>query len=183
MIVTRGIDIRLYPNKGQANFINKMVGATRIVYNTILYKKQKHWDEHKENLKINHNLAKSIADCSFSMIRSMLDYKCKWHNRQLIIINRWSPSSKICNSCGHIMKEWNLGIRKWICPNCGETHDRDVNAAKNILNEGMRILDTVGTTGSACGGDSSVLFESRFLMKQEYRKSLKAENQLSLAVD
>lgn len=52
MIVTRGIDIRLYPNKGQANFINKMVGATRIVYNTILYKKQKHWDEYKENLKI-----------------------------------------------------------------------------------------------------------------------------------
>lgn len=86
----------------------------------------------------NHNLAKSIADCSFSMIRRMLEYKCKWHNRQLIVINRWSPSSKTCNSCGHIMKDWNLGIREWDCPNCGTHHDRDVNAAKNILNEGMK---------------------------------------------
>lgn len=413
MIVTRGIDIRLYPNKGQANFINKMVGATRVVYNTILYKKQKHWEEHKENLKIkptdlyseygwlkeldsqgicnayndlinaysnwfsnlrkknnskakapkykkksksgsyrnamcqkevsklfrngkiflpkmklvtykanietdrikkihnvtikktntnkyfcsiccdyeidgyvhtgdcigldlgikdliitsngekfdnkkfiknsekhikhlqreysrktkgsknqekarlklaiaheklsnkrkdylhkltsklvkendiiciedlnvkgmmkNHKLAKSIADCSFSMIRSMLTYKCSWHNRQLVVIDRWNPSSKTCNCCGHIMKNWNLGIREWTCPNCNTHHDRDINAARNILDEGLRILDTVGTTDCACGGDSSVLFESRSSMKQENRKSATVEeNQLSLAVD
>lgn len=116
----------------------------------------------------NHKLAKSIADCSFSMIRGMLDYKCKWHNRQLVVIDRWSPSSKTCSECGHIMKDWNLGIREWTCPNCGTEHDRDVNAAKNILNEGMKILDTVGTTGSACGVDSSVVeIQSRSTVKQE----------------
>ena len=119
----------------------------------------------------NHNLAKSIADCSFSMIRRMLEYKCKWHNRQLIVINRWSPSSKTCNSCGHIMTEWNLGIREWDCPNCGTHHDRDVNAAKNILDEGMKILDTVGTTGSACEVDSSVV-------EIQYRSTVKQESPL-----
>lgn len=116
----------------------------------------------------NHKLAKSIADCSFSIIRRMLKYKCQWHNRQLIVIDRWSPSSKTCNSCGHIMKDWNLGIREWDCPNCGIHHDRDVNAAKNILDEGMKILDTVGTTGSACRVDSSVVeIQSRSTLKQE----------------
>lgn len=116
----------------------------------------------------NHKLAKSIADCSFSTIRRMLEYKCKWHNRKLVVIDRWSPSSKTCNCCGHIMKEWNLGIREWICPNCRTEHDRDVNAAKNILNEGMKILDTVETTESACGVDSSVVeIQSRSTLKQE----------------
>ena len=116
----------------------------------------------------NHKLAKSIADCSFSMIRRMLEYKCKWNNRQLIVIDRWSPSSKTCNNCGHIMKDWNLGIREWDCLKCGKHHDRDINAAKNILDEGMTILDTVGTMGSACGVDSSVVeIQSRSTVKQE----------------
>lgn len=113
----------------------------------------------------------------------MITYKCKWHNRQLVVIDRWNPSSKTCNVCGHIMEDWNLSIRKWTCPNCNTLHDRDINAARNILDEGLRILDTVGTTECACRGDGSVLFESRSPMKQEYRKSLKAENQQSLAVD
>ena len=116
----------------------------------------------------NHKLAKSIADCSFSMIRRMLEYKCQWYNRQLVVIDRWSHSSKTCNVCGHIMSDWNLGIREWDCPNCGTHHDRDVNAAKNILDEGMKILDTVGTMGCACGVDSSfVEIQSRSTLKQE----------------
>lgn len=124
----------------------------------------------------NHKLAKSIADCSFSMIRKMLEYKCQWYNRKLVVIDRWSPTSKKCNCCGHIMKDWNLGIREWDCPNCGTHHDRDINAAKNILDESMKILDTVETTDSACGGDSSVV-------EIQSRSSMKQENQLSLAVD
>lgn len=124
----------------------------------------------------NHKLAKSISDCSFSMIRKMLEYKCQWYDRKLVVIDRWSPSSKTCNCCGHIMKEWNLGIREWDCPNCHTHHDRDVNAAKNILDEGLKILDTVGTTDSACGGDSSVV-------EIQSRSSMNQENQLSLAVD
>jgi len=125
----------------------------------------------------NHKLAKSIADCSFSMIRSMLDYKCRWYDRKLIVIDRWSPTSKTCSCCGHVMKDWNLGIREWTCPNCHTNHDRDINAAQNILSKGMKILDTVGTTGiHACGEDSSVV-------EIQSRSSVKRENQLSSAVD
>ena len=125
----------------------------------------------------NHKLAKSIADCSFSMVRSMLDYKCRWYDRKLIVIDRWSPTSKTCSCCGHVMKDWNLGIREWTCPNCHTNHDRDINAAQNILSKGMKILDTVGTTGiHACGEDSSVV-------EIQSRSSVKRENQLSSAVD
>lgn len=105
----------------------------------------------------NHKLAKNISDCSFSMIRGMLDYKCKWYGRQLVVIDRWSPTSKTCNDCGYVMKDWNLGIREWTCPNCHVHHDRDINAAKNILDEGMKILDRAGTAQiEACGEQSSV---------------------------
>lgn len=125
----------------------------------------------------NHRLAKSIADCSFSMIRRMLAYKCKWYDRQLIIIDRWSSTSKTCSECGYVMKDWNLGIREWDCPNCHKHHDRDVNAAKNILNEGMKILDRYGTDQiEACGEDSS-------FVEIQSKSSTKQENQHALVVD
>lgn len=89
----------------------------------------------------NHKLAKSISDCSFSMIRSMLSYKCEWYGRKLIVIDRWSPSSKKCSCCGYTVNSMGLNVREWICPNCLTIHDRDINAAKNILDEGLRILD------------------------------------------
>ena len=88
----------------------------------------------------NHHLAKSISDVSFYEIRRQLEYKCGWYGKELVIINRWSPTSKTCNHCGHIMKNFNLGIREWTCPECGTHHDRDINAAKNILDEGMRMM-------------------------------------------
>lgn len=117
----------------------------------------------------NHKLAKSIADCSFSMMRGMLNYKCKWYGRQLIVINRWSPTSKTCSECGYVMKNLNLGIREWDCPNCHTHHDRDVNAAKNILDEGIKILDRAGTALiEACGEQSSVSeMKCSCLAKQE----------------
>lgn len=89
----------------------------------------------------NHKLAKSISDCSFSMIRSMLSYKCGWYGRKLIVIDRWSPTSKRCSCCGSIMPSMGLNVREWACPNCSTYHDRDINAAKNILDEGLRLLD------------------------------------------
>lgn len=89
----------------------------------------------------NHKLAKSISDCSFSMIRSMLSYKCGWYGRKLILIDRWSPTSKRCSCCGSIMPSMGLNVREWVCPNCSTYHDRDINAAKNILDEGLRLLD------------------------------------------
>ena len=89
----------------------------------------------------NHRLAKSIQDASFGTLVSMLKYKAIWHNRQIIEIGRFYPSSKLCSNCGHRMQYMGLDIRNWICPNCGTKHDRDVNAAINVKNEGLRILD------------------------------------------
>lgn len=102
-----------------------------------------------ENLNVkgmikNHKLAKSIQDCSFGTLVSMLKYKAQWHNRKIIEIGRFYPSSKLCSNCGHKMSNMGLEIRQWICPICGVQHDRDINAAINIKNEGLRILDTIG---------------------------------------
>ena len=103
-----------------------------------------------ENLNVkgmskNHHLAKSIQDASFGILISMLKYKAAWHNRQIIEVGRFYPSSKICHCCGHKMNYMGLEIREWTCPICNEHHDRDINAAINIMNEGLRILDNQGT--------------------------------------
>jgi len=89
----------------------------------------------------NHHLAKAIQDCSFGTLVSMLKYKAIWHNRQIIEVGRFFPSSKICHCCGHRMSYMGLEIREWICPNCCTQHDRGINASINIKNEGLRILD------------------------------------------
>lgn len=99
-----------------------------------------------ENLNVkgmtkNHHLAKYIQDASFGTLVRMLKYKAAWHNRQIIEIGRFYPSSKLCSCCGHKMNYMGLEIRNWTCPVCKVTHDRDVNAAINIKNEGLRILD------------------------------------------
>ena len=103
-----------------------------------------------ENLNVkgmtkNHHLAKAIQDASFGTLVNMLKYKAAWHNRQIIEIGRYYPSSKICHFCGHKMDYMGLEVRKWTCPVCNEYHDRDINAAINIKNEGLRILDNQGT--------------------------------------
>ena len=123
----------------------------------------------------NHKLAKSITDCSFSTIRRMLDYKCRWHNRKLVVIDRWYPSSQTCNCCGYKYNSvhynnipWNPSIRNWMCHNCNSHLDRDINAAINIKNEGLKILDRTGTAQiEACGEDSSDLLDLRSSLKQE----------------
>ena len=91
-----------------------------------------------ENLNVkgmiqNHKLAKSIADCSWSEFVRQLEYKASWHNCELRKIGRFEPSSKLCSVCGYKMVEMPLNIRKWECPNCHTVHDRDINAANNIL--------------------------------------------------
>ena len=98
-----------------------------------------------KNMVKNHKLAQAISDVSWGSLVLMLKYKAAWHNRQVIQIDRFYPSSKTCSHCYHLMPSMDLSIREWDCPTCGTHHDRDVNAAKNILRQGLNIMSGLGT--------------------------------------
>ena len=95
----------------------------------------------------NHNLAESICEMNFGEFRRMLEYKANWYNRKIVFVDRFYPSSKTCHNCGYVNKELKLSDRQWICPQCGEVIERDYNAALNILDEGLRILETTINVG------------------------------------
>ena len=101
-----------------------------------------------ENLNVkgmikNHKIAESILEMNFAEFRKILEYKAKWYNRKIVFVDRFYPSSKICSCCGYKYKDLTLDIREWSCPNCGNHHDRDINAAINILNEGIRLIGNI----------------------------------------
>lgn len=89
------------------------------------------------------HLAKSTNDNGFGKLKVMLDYKLSEQGKQLVVIGKWYPSSKRCHVCGNDNKELTLSDRKWVCKHCGTEHNRDINAAINIKNEGCRILGIV----------------------------------------
>ncbi len=95
------------------------------------------------NMVRNHSLARAISDASWSELRRMLEYKAGWYGRTVIAIDRFYPSSKTCSVCGSIVKKLPLNVREWACRGCGTVHDRDVNAAVNILAAGLAV--------AACG--------------------------------
>ena len=93
-----------------------------------------------KNMMKNHKLAQAFADVSLGTFYSMLEYKAKWNDKTIIKIDRYFPSSKMCSNCSWINQDLTLKDREWICPSCNTTHDRDFNAAKNILKQGLKIL-------------------------------------------
>jgi putative transposase len=94
------------------------------------------------NMVKNHSLARAISDAAWHQMRTMLEYKAAWYGRNLVVVDRWFPSSKLCSACGTLQGKMPLNVRTWTCA-CGTTHDRDVNAAKNLLAAGRAV--------TACG--------------------------------
>ncbi|HHQ7379409.1 TPA: RNA-guided endonuclease TnpB family protein, partial [Staphylococcus aureus] len=95
-----------------------------------------------ENLNVkflvkNHNLARAISDVSWFEFTRYLKYKAQWYDKQIIQVSRFYPSTKICSTCGAYNSEIKLNVEKWTCPKCKTLHDRDINAAKNILHNGV----------------------------------------------
>lgn len=87
----------------------------------------------------NHSLARAVSDAAWSEMRSMLEYKADWYGREVVAVDQWFPSSKMCSACGALCDSMPLSVREWTC-HCGAIHDRDVNAAKNIRAEGLSVL-------------------------------------------
>jgi putative transposase len=103
------------------------------------------------NMVKNPKLAKSISNAGWGQFCTMLKYKAEWDGKTYIEVDRFFPSSKTCSNCLNRVDSLSLDIRSWQCPKCGENHDRDINAAMNIRDEGLRIL-AVGHTATASGG-------------------------------
>jgi len=108
-------------------------------------------DLHVSGMVRNRRLARAISDCGWREFRRQLDYKCQRAGRRLVVIDRWYPSSKICSACGFVLAELPLTVRTWRCPSCRVLHDRDLNAAKNILAAGLAAARAF--PGDACGAD------------------------------
>ena len=121
---------------------SKLVSESQAIYTETLAVK---------NMMANHKLARAIADCGWGEFLRLLEYKCKWHHRQLGAIDRWFPSTKRCYPCGYIVDKLPLSVREWTCPNCSSLNLRDYNSSLNILAVGQ----TVFACGSGSGGDGS----------------------------
>ena len=103
------------------------------------------------NMVRNRSLAKAISDCGWGEFRRMIEYKAERYGRHVIVADRWYPSSKTCSACGHLLAALSLDTRHWTCPACRTRHDRDINAAQNILAAGLAVAG--GNPGDACGAD------------------------------
>jgi putative transposase len=118
----------------RSNFIHKITKDLIYEYDKIYIE-----DLNVSGMLRNHKLAKSISDVSWSLFITTLKYKATWNDKQIVSIGRWFPSTKMCSCCGWIKQNISLNDREWICPSCNTKLDRDINAAKNILNEGLRL--------------------------------------------
>ena len=121
----------------------------------------------------NHRLAKSVTDASWGKFVTMLIYKAEWNDKKVVKVDRYFPSSQTCNVCGYVNKDIkDLSVREWECPECHTHHDRDINAAINILHFGLN--NTSSGTGDYTGGEGvrTDLLESHSSEKPEAHEHL-----------
>jgi putative transposase len=129
-------------------------------------------DLNVKGLMANRKQSKSVWDCSWSKLITIVKYKADWYGREVVQISRWFPSSKTCNVCHYVKQDLTLEGRKWYCPKCGTTHDRDYNASLNIEQQGLNLLnrrncgDRLGT-GSKTDASGLKPLKRRSGMKQE----------------
>jgi len=109
-------------------------------------------DLHVRGMTANHTLARAINDAGWYELRRQLEYKCAWYGRELVVVDRFYPSSRTCSACGHLADTLALSIREWTCRACGVRHDRDLNAARSILAAGLAV--------AACGAGARPQRES-----------------------
>ena len=116
-------------------YIHGVVNQLLVCYDTIFME-----DLNVQGMVKNHKLAKAIQEVGFYQFKQVLINKTINSDKKVVLVGRFYPSSKTCHKCGYVNKELTLNDREWICPVCGEHHDRDLNAAINILLEGERIM-------------------------------------------
>ena len=134
--VTKAKSQKRLANK-RKDFLHKLSTNLVKTYDVIVIE-----DLNSKNMMKNHKLAKAIGNASWYVFRTMLEYKCKWYGKQLIVVPPHYTSQE-CSNCHHNSGKKTLDIREWICNNCGIHHDRDINAAKNILAKGLKTLQIV----------------------------------------
>jgi transposase len=164
--------------------LNRTFGCVRVVWNRTLAARRARWhlegeatsyaesDRALTAMKKDPGLAFLSEVSSVPLqqtLRRQLAYKCQRYGRRLVVVDRWYPSSRACSGCGHRLAELSLSARRWTCPACGARHDRDVNAATNILAAGRAVAR--GSPGDACGADVRHSGSSRVQLaaKQEPR--------------
>ncbi len=132
-------------------------------------------DLHVAGMKRNRHLAKAISDSGWGEFRALIEYKTQWYGKRLIVIDRWHPSSKLCSTpgCGWKNSHLKLSERSWTCLECGTLHDRDLNAAKNILAAGLAVLSR--EVEKACGEDVRPKASPRVTPSNGRQTSVKAE--------
>lgn len=112
-------------------------------------------------------LNRPIHDAGWGTFRRMLEYKTAWHGSKLIVAPRYYPSSQICSKCDYLAGKMPLSIREWCCPNCKSLHDRDINAAKNLLNFYTGSSPEIYACGDTSGSGTGNWSTSHVSMKQE----------------
>ena len=119
--------VRAYPSPGQAVMLARTFGCVRGVWNRTL----------ADRGAVSGSSTPAISETGWGQFRQFLTYKAQRAGRRLVVVDRWYPSSKTCSACGYLLAALSLGVRRWLCPDCGTRHDRDLNAAKNILAAGL----------------------------------------------